>query len=127
MQASEILTINKLANKKSNDHNDINMLLIKQIIDVIIEPFTYIRNLSFTSGTFPDSMKTTKIIPLFKKGNKNDFSNYRPRSILPQFSKISEKLFVIRSNTFFDKYNILSNCQYGFRSNHSTATAIMEL
>uniref|UniRef100_A0A672GN57 Reverse transcriptase domain-containing protein n=1 Tax=Salarias fasciatus TaxID=181472 RepID=A0A672GN57_SALFA len=72
-------------------------------------------------------MKIAKVIPLFKKGNKNDVSNYRPISLLPQLSKILEKLFVIRLNKFIVKHNILSNNQYGFRTNHSTATAIMEL
>lgn len=104
-----------------------NMELIKQIIDVIIEPFTYICNLSFTSGIFPDCMKIAKVIPLFKKGNKSEFSNYRPISLLPQFSKILEKLFAIRLNKFLNEFKILSNSQYGFRPNHSTATAIMEL
>uniref|UniRef100_A0A672GUJ2 Reverse transcriptase domain-containing protein n=1 Tax=Salarias fasciatus TaxID=181472 RepID=A0A672GUJ2_SALFA len=104
-----------------------NMSLIKQITDVVIEPFKYICNLSFTTGTFPESMKIAKVIPLFKKGNKNDVSNYRPISLLPQLSKILEKLFVIRLNKFIVKHNILSNNQYGFRTNHSTATAIMEL
>jgi len=45
--------------------------LIKQIIDVIIEPFTYICNLSFTLGIFPDCMKIAKVIPLFKKKEIN--------------------------------------------------------
>jgi len=44
-----------------------NMVLIKQIIiDVIIESFTYICNLSFTLGIFPDCIKIAKVIPLFK-------------------------------------------------------------
>ncbi|XDV36142.1 hypothetical protein PO909_005986 [Leuciscus waleckii] len=128
VQASDILAIvQKCANKKSNDYTDMNMVLIKQIIDVIIEPFTYICNLSFTSGMFPDCMKIAKVIPLFKKGNKSEFSNYRPMSLLPQFSKILEKLFAIRLNKFLNEFKILSDSQYGFRSNHSTATAIMEL
>lgn len=72
VQASDILTIvQKRANKKSNDYTDMNMVLIKQIIDVIIEPFTYICNLSLTSGIFPDCMKIAKVIPLFKKGSLN--------------------------------------------------------
>ena len=37
--------------------------------------------MSFTTGVFPDSMKTAKVIPLFKAGDKNSFSNYRPISI----------------------------------------------
>uniref|UniRef100_A0A672G3Z8 Reverse transcriptase domain-containing protein n=1 Tax=Salarias fasciatus TaxID=181472 RepID=A0A672G3Z8_SALFA len=72
-------------------------------------------------------MKVAKIIPLFKKGNKNDFSNYRPVALLSQFSKVLEKLFVIRLNKFIETYKILSPSQYGFRANHSTATALMEL
>lgn len=128
IQEEEILTtVHKFANKKSNDFADMNMALIKQIIDVIIKPFTYICNLSFTTGTFPDQMKIAKVLPLFKKGKKNDLANYRPISLLPQFSKILEKLFVVRLNKFINKNNILSNSQYGFRSNHSTSTAIIEL
>lgn len=97
VQASEILKIvYEFANKKSNDYTDMNMSLIKQIIDVIVEPFTYICNLSFTTGKFPERMKIAKVVPLFKKGNKNDVSNYRPISLLPQLSKIFEKLFVFR-------------------------------
>lgn len=97
VQASEILKIvYEFENKKSNDYTDINMSLIKQIIDVIVEPFTYICNLSFTTGKFPERMKIAKVVPLFKKGNKNDVSNYRPISLLPQLSKIFEKLFVFR-------------------------------
>lgn len=118
--------VQKCANKKSNDYTDMNMELIKQITDVI-EPFTYICNLSFTSGIFPDCMKIAKVIPLFKKGNKSEFSNYRAILLLPQVSKTLEKLFAIRLNTFLNEFKILSNSQYGFRPNHSTATAIMEL
>ena len=72
-------------------------------------------------------MKTTKVIPLYKNGEKHVFSNYRPVSLLPQFSKILEKLFVSRLDNFINRYNILSNSQYGFRTSHSTSMALMEL
>lgn len=126
-QESEILTIaHKFANKKSNDYTNMNMSLIKQIIDVIIVPFTYICNLSLSTRLFPDRMKIAKVVPLFKKGNKTDLSNYRPISLLPQLSKILEKLFVIRLNKFIDKHNILSNSQYGFRSINSVTAILVE-
>lgn len=127
VQAGEILSIvQKFANKTSNDYIDLNMTLIKQTIDVIVEPFLHICNLSLTTGEFPDQMKVAKVIPLFKKANTNDVSNYRPISLLPQFSKILEKIFLNRLHIFIERHAILSNCQYGFRSKHSTATAIME-
>ena len=84
-------------------------------------------NFSFENSVFPDKMKVTNVVPLFKSGNKNEFTNYRPVSLLPQFSKVLEKLFDIRLQKFIDKCNILSNSQYGFRSNCSTSLALLEL
>ena len=73
------------------------------MIDGITKPFTYICNLSFQTGTFPNKMKIAKVIPLYKSGNKHHFTNYRPVSLLPQFSKILEKLFNNRLDNFIDK------------------------
>ena len=72
-------------------------------------------------------MKFVKIVPLFKNGDRKDFSNYRPVSILPQFSKILEKLFYNRLCQFIKINNIMYKSQYGFRENHSTDLALMEL
>ena len=72
-------------------------------------------------------MKIAKIVPLFKAGDKELFSNYRPVSILPQLSKILERLFYVRLNKFIESNNRLSENQYGFRNNRSTAHAITEL
>ena len=81
----------------------------------VLKPFTYICNQSFLEGTFPEQMKTAKVIPLFKSGDKCLFTNYLPVSLLPQFSKIMEKLFCNRLNKFIEHHNILSSNQYGFR------------
>ena len=52
--------------KKSVGVDDINMYTVKTIIDSILVPLTFICNLSFTSGVFPDAMKIAKILPLYK-------------------------------------------------------------
>ena len=72
-------------------------------------------------------MKVAKVVPLFKAGEKDIFTNYRPVSLLPQFSKVLEKLFNKRLDEFIDKFEILCESQYGFRSNRSTSHAILEL
>ena len=72
-------------------------------------------------------MKVAKVIPLFKSGDDELFNNYRPVSLLPQFSKILEKVFKKRLDSFINKYNLLSNSQYGFRNNRSTALAPIDL
>jgi hypothetical protein len=42
------------------------------------------------TGIFPDRLKFSEAKPLFKKGDKTDFTNYRPISLLTSFSKITE-------------------------------------
>ena len=72
-------------------------------------------------------MKIAKVVPLYKAGEKNLFTNYRPVSLLSQFSKILEKLFSKRLDKYIDKFSLLNDSQYGFRSGKSTALALMEL
>lgn len=72
-------------------------------------------------------MKISRVIPLYKSGDKHIFTNYRPVSLLPQFSKILEKIVDNRLNSFIEKNCIISECQYGFRSSRSTYMALMDL
>lgn len=72
-------------------------------------------------------MKTAKVIPLFKNGDKHEFTSYRPVSMLSQFSKVLEKLYAQRLDSFIEKNNLLSESQYGFRNNRSTALALMKI
>ena len=103
------------------------MTIIKNTIPQIVKPLIYLFNKSFETGQFPNMMKKAKIIPIFKSGDKNTFTNYRPVSLLPQFSKILEKLFQIRLEKCIDRNNIISESQYGFRRNCSTNLAIIDL
>ena len=119
--------IKSCKHKHSKDCDDINMYVLSKVTDQIVKPLVHIFNLSFSSGIFPSEMKTAKVIPVFKSGNRSDFSNYRPISLLSQFSKILEKLFNLRLEQFLISNEILSNCQYGFRSCVSTVHAALEL
>uniref|UniRef100_A0A3B3H5U1 Reverse transcriptase domain-containing protein n=1 Tax=Oryzias latipes TaxID=8090 RepID=A0A3B3H5U1_ORYLA len=128
VSSNEILEIVRtFQNKRSKDWNDIDMSLIKNTIEFIVEPLTHIFNMSFREGIFPNNMKIAKIIPIFKNGDRHIFTNYRPISLLSQFSKILEKPFVKRMNNFIGKFNLLHEDQYGFRARRSTSMAIMHL
>ena len=76
------------------------------------------------TGTFPDELKIARVIPLFKSGNRNLMSNYRPISILPTISKIFEKLIHVRLYQFLDENRVLYNYQFGFRKVHSTVHTV---
>ena len=94
-------------------------------MEVISAPLTHIFNLCLQTATFPSTMQTAKVIVLYKKGDKNDFGNYRPISILPIFSKCLEKVIYKRIDRFLHTHNTLTDSQYGFRKNRSTQTALL--
>ena len=66
-------------------YDQISMNVIKEIIDLIVQPLTYITNLSLSSNTVPDQVKIARVIPVFKTSDLSLFTNYRPVSVLPAF------------------------------------------
>jgi hypothetical protein len=68
----------------------------------------------------PTQLKTAKIIPVFKSGDSSSMDNYRPIAMLDVFSKVMEKIICNRLCSHLDANNLISDFQFGFRSNHST-------
>ena len=67
------------------------------------------------TGVFPSALKTAKVVPVFKKDFKLNYSNYRPISLLSNIEKILEKLMYKRLYAFLDYNNIIYDLQFGFR------------
>ena len=124
----EIITIiNKIDSKCSKDHDGIDFKLIKLVIYPILKPLLHIFNLILNKSIYPSNMKKSVIIPIHKNNNKNNIENYRPISIIPQFSKIIEKIIIKRINNFIEKNNIISSNQYGFKKKSNTLHTIYAL
>ena len=84
-------------------------------------------NLSFTTVVFPSVLKTAKVVPVFLKDSKLDYSNYHPMSLLSNIEKILEKLMYKRFYTFLNKNNIIYNLQFGFRQQYSTSHDVINI
>ena len=117
----------KLNNKTSKDCFGLSMYTVKKLIIPLSVPLSYICNLSLENVFFPKMLKTAKVIPMHKSGTLDDFNNYRPISLLPQFSKILEKVFYNRLLVFTEKHKIVHESQFGFRPKYSTTYAVSEL
>ena len=111
--------IEKLDCKTSCGIDQISSNVVKYVAPYISIPLSHIFNLTFATGSIPDQLKIALVTPVYKSSDKNIFSNYRPISVLPCFSKVLEKLMY--------KNRILTDRQYGFRSKSSTNHAIIEL
>ena len=66
-----IKIVRELTQKTSTDCNYINIPFVKNIIHLVVQPFTYICNLSFATGIFLEAMKIEKVIPIHKTGGKD--------------------------------------------------------
>ena len=85
---NEVESLIKNLKSAASGWDSVSSDIIKLMYTYFISPLTHILSLSITKGTFPDSMKIAKVLPLFKSGERILVSNYRPISILPVFSKI---------------------------------------
>ena len=74
---------------------------------------------------FTECIKIAKVIPVFKADDPTLFSNYRPISTFPAFSKLFEKVMLNRLTEILTLHNISK--QSGFRNNQSTALALINL
>ena len=116
--------ISSLKNTAPQNIDEIPVRLLKTIKSLISPYLSTLINESVQSGIVPPELKTAKIIPLHKNGDKLLLNNYRPISLLPAMSKIFEKVMHHRISTFLEKYNRLSPSQFGFRSSRDTSSAL---
>ena len=114
-------------NKKSHGIDKITISTIKGALNVLITPITHIVNTSISQGSFPEQWKMAKVIPLLKKGDSKNKTNYRPISLLPVTSKILEAVVRKQVSKFFETNNLLPKQQHGFRPGRSTTTALISL
>ena len=113
--------ISKLQNGKASD---IPIKLIKQSSHIICPLLENYFNTCMQDGIFPDSLKSGRISPIYKKDNEELLENYRPVSTLAVFGKIFEKLIYTRLHSFLGAQNIIHENQFGFRKGHSTSHAL---
>ena len=119
-------TLNSLRTKSSSGYDGISTRLLKFLAPALISPLRLIINQSLITGIYPDKLKTAKVIPLYKKGDKTKCDNYRPISLLCAISKLFEKVVYNQLYDYFTKNKLFHDNQYGFKTKHSTELAVTE-
>ena len=119
--------INNLKNSNCTDVYGINSKILKETVSLILTPLTNFFNECLGSGVFPDSLKFSKIIPIQKKGDAALLDNYRPISIIPIFGKVLEILIKSRLTKYFEKFRVINEAQFGFRSGKATTQALLRV
>ena len=119
--------ISALNLNKASGPNSIPYRILFLLKNEISKQLADLFNLSFMTGVFPSALKTAKVVPVFKKDSKLNYSNYRPISMLSNIEKILEKLMYKKLYTFLNNNNIIYNLQFGFRQQYSTSHALIDI
>lgn len=112
---------------KAIGSDDIGRIMISYILNHILPVLTHIVNWSLESGEFPDQWRKAHVLPLPKVSNPQLPNQFRPISILPFLSKIIESVVHKQVTDYLSKSSLFNRFQSGFRSGHSTTTALLKV
>ena len=121
---SEIKT---LKTSKFSGLSSIPTKVLKLLKTSLSGPISLIVNLSFETNTFPETLKQANVTPMYKKDDHTLRNNYRSISLLSNISKIIERLVRKKLAKFLNLNDMLYKKQLGFRHDHSTTHALLEL
>jgi len=110
--------IKSFDNKASPDLDGLSLKLIKFIAIEISVPLSHIFNLSLDLGIFPEKLKYSRTVPIFKQGDPKHCDN--PISLVNTLSKILEKIVALNLVNHLQINKLLYQHQYGFQRAMST-------
>ena len=115
----------ELDESKSTGIDKISPKIVKWSAVLLTPILTKLINMCFLGGIYPNSLKLARVVPIFKGGNKNESTLYRPISILTQINRIFEKL--LRDRLYDFVKGKLYRKQFGFRPKNSTEHPVLDL
>ena len=118
--------ISNLKNVKTH-RDSMPVKVFKSLRSVLTYPLTKLINNSINNGQYPKQLKLARMVPIFKSGNELNPADNRPISCLPYLGKLYERCVKDRLISFFNKFSIISNSQFGFRKGISTSDALIRL
>lgn len=108
--------------------SEIPSAVLKQAMPIFSEALLYIFNLSLSTGTFPESLKLSEVIPLLKpKKPAMELNSYRPIALSSFLSKLFEKCVKSQLVGYLNNVEFFSPSQHGFMKGRSCDTAICNL
>jgi hypothetical protein len=119
-----INVLQKLDINKAYGPDGLATIIYKNCAHTLAPSLVLLFNLSLDLGILPADWKAANIVPVFKKGVKNDITNYRPISLLPVAIKIMERC--IHSYVYNIVKNDIFQNQHGFMARRSTTSQLVE-
>ena len=118
--------VNTLKSKKASKKTDNPIKIVKENADIVTHFLYHNFNNSLSCSTFPTGMKYPDVTPIHKKDDKTDKTIYHPMSILPNLSKVFERLMYNQISPYFDSVFSKFQCGFGkdFNAQHCLLTMV---
>ena len=111
------------------DEMELMRKIIKLIEDLISPQIREIINSSITTQVFPMKWKLGRVIPIQKSQEVSRLlpTSFRPISLLPTLSKLTERAVQRQVQSHFEVQGLLHPNSHAYRSNRSTGTALLQV
>jgi hypothetical protein len=120
-------TMKQINANKASDIYKIKPAIIKDLTAFLTPALTTLFNRSIDEQEYPDSLKFTKVIEIYKAKDKTLPENYRPISLLPIIAKLLDTIINNQLMDHLIEHNLISPTQYAFRPNSSTTLALQTI
>ncbi|CAM5094043.1 unnamed protein product [Eretmochelys imbricata] len=117
--------LEKLDMHKSMGPAALHPSVLKELADVNAEPLAIIFENSWRTREVPDDWKKANVVPIFKKGKKEDPRNYRPVSLTSVPGKIMEQVLKESILKHLEERKVIRNSQHGFTKGKSCLTNLI--
>ena len=121
--------IQRLSNSSASGMDEIDSIVIKLAAVPLLQPITFLINLSILTQTFPNKWKIGRISPLYKGKNlpKHHPGSYRPITLLPVISKLAERAVQEQVVDYMNQNSFFHPNQHSYRKGYSTTSALLQL
>ena len=119
--------ISSMKHNRSPGYDNILNECLLYCNDKILCITTCIFNHLFNLTTFPECWSKGMIVPVYKKGDTNVPSNYRPITLLSAISKLFTRTLCKRISKWATENFIFTEAQFGFRPSYSTTDTCFTL
>ncbi|GBM60288.1 putative RNA-directed DNA polymerase from transposon X-element [Araneus ventricosus] len=118
--------IRKVNIHKAPGSDGITNNMLKNLPIITLIKIIHIINDIFKHQYFPNSWRVAIVVPILKPGkDPTDPSSYRPISLLPTLSKVTEHFILTQLNEHLNNNNILIPYQFGFKPKLSTTHQLL--
>ncbi|KAK4828105.1 hypothetical protein QYF61_023467 [Mycteria americana] len=117
--------LHHLDTHKSMGPDEIYPRVLKELADVLAKPLSIIYQQSWITGEVPVDWRLANVMPIFKKGRKEDLGNYRPDSLTLVPGKLMKQIILSAITRHVEDNQGIKPSQHGFRKGRSCLTNLI--